>query len=159
MVAKYVCICPKCLKHWVIVDGQRIPGRKINFPTPSTDNIQLFLNKDQDEVYDLGKAGDSQTKIWKKSRISCKAELWQTQRFGKEYNKSIEDYLAKAFQRPATADHEEMSDLQDNPHWKNLKNQGKDKYNLVFGLYIDWFNPQGNRIESKCRVAQLFSTV
>jgi hypothetical protein len=60
--------------------------------------------------------------------------------------KSIEDYLAKTFQSTPAADGEEMHDLQDSPRWKNLKSVGKDKYNLVFGVYIDWFNPRGNRI-------------
>lgn len=107
-------------------------------------------------------------KVSKKSRISCKAELWRTQRLGKEYKrvpittfntqkfecwlewflsrKSIDDALAKAFQRTPAADGEEMHDLQDSPRWKKLKNVGKDKYNLVFGLYIDWFNPRGNKL-------------
>ncbi|KAJ6481127.1 hypothetical protein C8R45DRAFT_933026 [Mycena sanguinolenta] len=107
-------------------------------------------------------------KVSKKSRISCKAELWRTQRLGKKYKrvpkttfntqkfeswlewflsrKSIEDYLAQTFQRPSAADNEDMCDLQDSPRWKYFKNMGKDKYNLVFGLYIDWFNPRGNRI-------------
>jgi hypothetical protein len=60
--------------------------------------------------------------------------------------KSIEDYLAQTFQRAPAADGEEMCDLQDSPRWRNLKKDGKNKYNLVFGLYIDWFNPRGNRI-------------
>ncbi|KAJ6467268.1 hypothetical protein C8R45DRAFT_938628 [Mycena sanguinolenta] len=103
----------------------------------------------------------------KKSRISCKAELWRTQHFGKEskqvpittFNtqkfeswlewflsrKSTEDYLSQSYQRPAAADGEEMSDLQDSPRWKELKALG-DKYNLVFGLYIDWFNPRSNKL-------------
>jgi hypothetical protein len=107
-------------------------------------------------------------RILKKSRISCKAELWRTQRFGKEYKrvpkttfntqrfeswlewflsrKSIEDYLAKAFQRTPATDGEEMCDLQDSPRWRKLKSDGNNKYNLVFGLYIDWFNPRGNRM-------------
>ncbi|KAJ6469929.1 hypothetical protein C8R45DRAFT_1078572 [Mycena sanguinolenta] len=106
-------------------------------------------------------------KVSKKSRISCKAELWRTQRFGKEskqvpittFNtqkfeswmewflsrKSTEDYLSQSYQRPAAADGEEMSDLQDSPRWKELKALG-DKYNLVFGLYIDWFNPRSNKL-------------
>ncbi|KAJ6503589.1 hypothetical protein C8R45DRAFT_1070244 [Mycena sanguinolenta] len=106
-------------------------------------------------------------KVSKKSRISCKAELWRTQRFGKEskqvpittFNtqkfeswlewflsrKSTEDYLSQSYQRPAAADGEEMSDLQDSPRWKELKVLG-DKYNLVFGLYIDWFNPRSNKL-------------
>ena len=106
-------------------------------------------------------------KVSKKSRIRCKAALWRTQRLGKEnkqvpattFNtqkfepwlewflsrKSIEDYLAKSYQTPASADGEEMSDLQDSPRWKDLKKLG-DKYNLVFGLYIDWFNPRSNKL-------------
>ena len=108
------------------------------------------------------------TKVSKKLHISCKAELWRTQYFGKEpkhvpkttFNtqkfeswlewvlsqKSTEDHLAKAYQRHAAPDgEEEMSDLQDSLWWKELKNLG-DKYNLVFELYIDWFNPQSNKL-------------
>jgi hypothetical protein len=59
--------------------------------------------------------------------------------------KSTEDYLAESYQRPAAADGEEMADLQDSPQWKKLKELG-DKYNLVFGLYIDWFNPRSNKM-------------
>jgi hypothetical protein len=106
-------------------------------------------------------------KVSKKSHISCKAELWRTQHFGKEskqvpittFNtqkfepwlewflsrKSIEDALAQSYQRPAAADGAEMFDLQDSPRWKQLKAMG-DKYNLVFGLYIDWFNPHSNKL-------------
>lgn len=107
-------------------------------------------------------------KVSKKSRIRCKAELWRTQRFGKEYKKvpkttfntqkfepwlewflsrkTIEDSLEKAFRRTPAGPGEEMCDLQDSPRWKNLKSAGKDKYNLVFGVYIDWFNPRSNRL-------------
>ncbi|KAJ7750592.1 hypothetical protein B0H16DRAFT_1419782, partial [Mycena metata] len=106
-------------------------------------------------------------KVSKKSRRYCKAELWRTQQFGKEtkrvpittFNtqkfeswlewflsrKSIEDYLAESYQRPSAADGEEMADLQDSPRWKKLKELG-GKYNLVFGLYIDWFNPRSNKM-------------
>jgi hypothetical protein len=106
-------------------------------------------------------------KVSKKSTLKCKAELWQTQCFGKEskqvpittFNtqkfeswlewflsrKSIEDYLAQSYQRPAAANGAEMTDLQDSPRWKELKALG-DKYNLVFGLYIDWFNPRSNKL-------------
>jgi hypothetical protein len=106
-------------------------------------------------------------KVSRKSRISCKAELWRTQHLGKgpkrvpktTFNtqkfepwlkwflsrKSIEDHLASSYHRPAAADGEEMADLQDSPRWKELKNLG-DRYNLVFGLYIDWFNPRSNKL-------------
>jgi hypothetical protein len=116
----------------------------------------------------LAKMPDKCTaKVSKKSRISCKAELWRTQYLGKEskrvpkttFNtqkfeswldwflsrKSTEDYLAQSYARPSAADGEEMSDLQDSPCWKKLKELG-DKYNLVFGLYIDWFNPRSNKL-------------
>jgi hypothetical protein len=39
----------------------------------------------------------------------------------------------------------EMTDLQDSPRWKELKALG-DKYNLVFGLHIYWFNPRSNKL-------------
>ncbi|KAJ6560760.1 hypothetical protein DFH09DRAFT_1482312, partial [Mycena vulgaris] len=106
-------------------------------------------------------------KVSKKSRRLCKAQLWRTQRFGKEskqvpimtFNtqkfepwlawflsrKSIEDSLAQSYQRPAAPAGAEMLDLQDSPRWKELKAVG-DKYNLVFGLYIDWFNPRSNKL-------------
>ncbi|KAJ7351170.1 hypothetical protein DFH08DRAFT_694595 [Mycena albidolilacea] len=118
-------------------------------------------------------------KVSKKSRIQCKTELWQTQRFGKEskqvpittFNtqnfeswlewflsrKSTKDYLAESYQRPAAADGEEMADLQDSPRWKKLKELG-DKYNLVFGLYIDWFNPRFSSNLYICALGKQVST-
>jgi hypothetical protein len=117
----------------------------------------------------IGKNAEGCTaKVSEKSHISCKTELWQTQHFEKEskhvpktlFNtqkfeswlesflswKSIEDYLAKSLQRLAASEGEEMADLQDSPCWKGLKNVRKDKYNLIFGLYIDWFNPHSNKL-------------
>jgi len=109
-------------------------------------------------------------KASKKSNRRCKAELWRPQRSGKELlrvpkatfntqnfdswlkwflsRKSIEDHLEKTFHKPYSAG-QDMSDLCDSPRWQYFRNLGKNKYNLVFGLYIDWFNPRLNKIAGK----------
>jgi hypothetical protein len=107
---------------------------------------------------------------WKETPHSqaCKTSLWRLQRFGKTmkwvpkslYNtqdfeswlsffvgrKSIEDYLESAFRHKSAAFGADMHDLQDSPAWKDMKDFLQSKYSLVFGLYIDWFNPHTNKI-------------
>lgn len=107
---------------------------------------------------------------WKETPRSypCNASLWCTQRFGKIsklvpvslYNTQdfeswisfflgqhiIEDYLEAAFLHNPAALGADMHDFQDSPAWKDLQDFLKSRYNLVFGLYIDWFNPHTNKI-------------
>jgi hypothetical protein len=82
MGAKVICTCPKCIVHWVIVDGQKIPGNKIStqlrrqheisatasrspdFATrPSPLGVKDFLDEEDDEVYGLGKPKSSRG-VW-----------------------------------------------------------------------------------------------
>ncbi len=42
-----------------------------------------------------------------------------------------------------------MHDVQDSPAWKNLFRVDDSAHKLVFGLYIDWFNPFTNKIAGK----------
>jgi hypothetical protein len=80
MGGKVICTCAECLGHWVILDGQRIPGKKISsqlrrrheisatvnrspeYPTkPSPLGVKEVLDEDNEEVSDIGKAGNAQS--------------------------------------------------------------------------------------------------
>jgi hypothetical protein len=39
-----------------------------------------------------------------------------------------------------------MHDVHDSPAWKDLYAFGPSPYHLIFGLYVDWFNPFTNKI-------------
>ena len=107
-------------------------------------------------------------KVSVKSTRMCKAPLWRVQHYGKEAKQvpittfntqkfelwlnwflsrmSIEDYLEKSFNKTSPEEDEVMNDLQDSPRWNNLKSYRTSKYHLIFGMYIDWFNPLTNKI-------------
>lgn len=62
---------------------------------------------------------------------------------------AIEDALIRSFhdqQRNRRAFGGEMRDVHDSPAWQTLQGNAAGPYNLVFGLYVDWFNPLTNRI-------------
>jgi hypothetical protein len=62
--------------------------------------------------------------------------------------KSVDDYLQQTFlknQQPFV-NGAVMTDIQDSPAWQSLGNFRLSKYNLVFSLYVDWFNPYLNKI-------------
>lgn len=42
-----------------------------------------------------------------------------------------------------------MHDVQDSPAWRDLQGVGSTPFDLVFGIYIDWFNPFTNKIAGK----------
>jgi hypothetical protein len=64
----------------------------------------------------------------------------------------IEDGLIECFHRrlnhPA-AFGTDMHDVQDSPAWRDLTGIFSTPYHLVFGIYIDWFNPFTNKIAGK----------
>lgn len=59
----------------------------------------------------------------------------------------IEKQLGGSFHpRPADG---VMHGIWDSPAWRSLGSFTLEKYNLVFSLYLDWFNPFGNKISGK----------
>jgi hypothetical protein len=116
-----------------------------------------------------------ETCTWKKSKKAnpCGAELWQQRRTRKGKIKNIpqslyatqsfaswlhfflgraeiEDHLEQSYQknlqRQNAALGGPMNDIQDSPAWRSLGNFLLTPYNLVWSLYIDWFNPYTNKI-------------
>ena len=67
--------------------------------------------------------------------------------------KIIEQGLKETFQQyinnPPTAFCGTMKDIHDSPAWKNLRAFLLSPYHLVFGIYVDWFNPFSNKIAGK----------
>jgi hypothetical protein len=61
--------------------------------------------------------------------------------------KDIEDNLAAPLDRNAPAPPgTPVCDLHETRAWYKMRDYVSSKYNLVFGLYIDWFNPYTNKI-------------
>lgn len=62
----------------------------------------------------------------------------------------IEAALEESFRKTSTWLDEEpngpMHDIQDSPAWRSLQDYLLTKYHLVFSVFIDWFNPYGNKI-------------
>ncbi|RDB22345.1 hypothetical protein Hypma_010543 [Hypsizygus marmoreus] len=114
---------------------------------------------------------------WKASPRSrpCNTELWQVRntRKGPKWvprrlystqsfdswlrfflsRQIIEDSLQETFRhrinRPLAAFGADMNDIQDSPAWIALNGFVRSPYHLVFGIYIDWFNPFTNKIAGK----------
>jgi hypothetical protein len=69
--------------------------------------------------------------------------------------REVEDHLASTFNRTSAAG-QDMHSFHDSPAWTDLDNS-KTKYHLVFGLYIDWFNPYMNKIAGLHYIIDLIS--
>ncbi len=110
---------------------------------------------------------------WKASRRSrpCGAALWKRQRTcrgwkkvarclittqklepwlrfwlsRKQIDNALQETSRKQAQRPPLHG-SEMRDVHDSPGWRNLYGNEQYPYNLVFGIYIDWFQVFGMRI-------------
>ncbi|KAF9043561.1 hypothetical protein BDZ89DRAFT_943643 [Hymenopellis radicata] len=63
--------------------------------------------------------------------------------------REIEEQLEKVFMKDSAGFGADMHDIHDSPAWKDLQDFLKDRYHLVFGFYIDWFNPYTNKIAGK----------
>jgi len=71
----------------------------------------------------------------------------------------IEDALDESFQqcRNSTAAlGGDMHDVHDSPAWQDLTGLFSTAHHLVFGLYIDWFNPFTNKIGGMSEVFQCY---
>lgn len=53
--------------------------------------------------------------------------------------KVIDDALHKTYQEQAAGLKPEMRDVHDSPGWREMYGGGRGPYDLVFGLYIDWY--------------------
>jgi methionyl-tRNA synthetase len=63
----------------------------------------------------------------------------------------IEDYLEQSFQKSKKTFHSgnTMRDISDSPFWQSQLGFLRFRYHLIFGIYIDWFNPFTNKIAGK----------
>lgn len=64
----------------------------------------------------------------------------------------IETSLEEAFRKHTdnpTIFGADMNDIQDSPAWRDLLGFFQSPRNLIFGIYIDWFNPLTNKIAGK----------
>ncbi|KIY61700.1 hypothetical protein CYLTODRAFT_477169 [Cylindrobasidium torrendii FP15055 ss-10] len=78
--------------------------------------------------------------------VTQKFDVWLEFFLGR---KDIEDALIRTHAHTPPAPGETMSDVFDSPAWANLRSYRRSPYHLVFGLYIDWFNPYTNKIAGK----------
>lgn len=63
----------------------------------------------------------------------------------------IDKVLHASFARfQANLPHDRMRDIQDSPAWQSLRNFLQSPYHLIFGMYVDWFNPFTNKIAGMC---------
>ena len=62
----------------------------------------------------------------------------------------IVDSLQESFHRrtnhPPAAYGADMTDVQDSLAWRDLLGVFQSPFHLMFGIYIDWFNPLTNKI-------------
>ncbi|KAF9012297.1 hypothetical protein BDZ89DRAFT_1094884 [Hymenopellis radicata] len=67
------------------------------------------------------------------------------------FRPEIEGYLEAAFQKNRNIGDipDIMRDVDDSPIWKSFQDYFRTRYNLIFGIYIDWFNPYTNKIGGK----------
>ncbi|KZV59017.1 hypothetical protein PENSPDRAFT_672650, partial [Peniophora sp. CONT] len=113
---------------------------------------------------------------WRESPQSrpCGESLWTTRQTGDETKRvprrlystrSLDDWLQfflgrkviedvliasyEKFQHHHHAPSDEISDVHESRAWQSLHGVLSNLYNLIFGIYIDWFNPLTNRVAGK----------
>ena len=100
------------------------------------------------------------TLLWKKKNTSKGPKwvpqcLYTTQSFDSWLQfflsrRIIVDSLQKSFDRrtthPPAGYGADMTDVQDSPAWRDLLGIFQSPFHLMFGIYIDWFNPLTNKI-------------
>jgi hypothetical protein len=100
------------------------------------------------------------TALWRerKTRKGIKrvpARLYSTQSFDSwlrfflarpDIETQLEECALRNQNRFPQGDAYVMHDIQDSPAWRSLGNYVRFPYNLVWGFYIDWFNPFTNKI-------------
>ena len=73
----------------------------------------------------------------------------------------IEDALDESFRRrghSTAALGGDMHDVHDSPAWRDLTGLFSTAHHLVFGIYIDWFNPFTNKIAGMSEIFQRYFT-
>jgi hypothetical protein len=65
----------------------------------------------------------------------------------------IEDSLHKTYHycinHPPAAFDANINDIQGSPAWNDILGFFLSPYHLLFGIYVDWFNPYTNKIAGK----------
>ncbi|KAJ6517772.1 hypothetical protein DFH09DRAFT_1287640, partial [Mycena vulgaris] len=133
--------CPTCYKNYSLANLPEICGWK---KSPKSRACGTVLWKQV-------RTQNGTTKSVPKSFYSTQSfESWLRFFLGRS---QVEEQLEKSFQADQTRQNapqaDIMKDIQDSPAWRGLGNYLLSRYHLVFGFYIDWFNPYTNKIAGK----------
>lgn len=62
----------------------------------------------------------------------------------RDIENSLEESFYQRTNQPPAAWGADMNDIQDSPAWTDLHGFFQSPFHLVFGIYVDWFNPFTN---------------